>query len=90
MLRRWPKSLKTLSYTDFADVVTNGRKHVDAANDKVMPSFADNVNVMCFLDDIYVYLRARANGAIPGGRPPKHEDKPETAKQAETSCTGVK
>ena len=62
------ESLKTLSYTDFADVVTNGRKNVDAANDKVMPAFADNVNVMCFLDDIYVYLRARANGAIPGGR----------------------
>jgi len=43
---------------------------------------------MCFLDDIYVYLRARANGAIPGGRPPKHEDKPEAAKQAETSVRG--
>src|ERR1700758_2975605 len=42
-------SLKTLSYTDFADFVTNGRKNVDAANDKFMPSFADNVNVMCFL-----------------------------------------
>jgi methanol metabolism-related c-type cytochrome len=83
-------SLKTLSYTDFAEVVTNGRKNVDSANDKVMPKFAENVNVMCFLDDIYVYLRARANGAIPGGRPPKHEDKPEAAKQAETSCTGVK
>ena len=84
------ESLKTLSYTDFADVVTNGRKHVDAANDKVMPSFAENSNVMCFLDDIYVYLRARADGAIPGGRPPRHEDKPEAAKQAETSCTGTK
>lgn len=82
-------SLKTLSYVDFNNIVTNGRKNVDAANDKVMPSFADNVNVMCFLDDIYVYLRARANGAIPGGRPPKHEDKPEAAKQAEASCTGV-
>jgi hypothetical protein len=44
---------------------------------------------MCFLDDIYVYLRARANNAIPGGRPPKHEDKSEAAKEAETSCTGV-
>ena len=77
MRRRWPNSLKTLSYTDFVNVVTNGRKHVDAANDKVMPSFATNVNVMCFIDDIYVYLRARANDAIPGGRPPKHEDKPE-------------
>jgi methanol metabolism-related c-type cytochrome len=84
------ESLKTLSYVQFNDVVTNGRKNVDAANDKVMPSFATNVNVMCFLDDIYVYLRARANNAIPGGRPPKHEDKPEAAKQAEASCTGIK
>ena len=48
-----------------------------------MPSFADNVNVMCYIDDIYVYLRARANNAIPGGRPPSHEDKPEAAKKAE-------
>jgi methanol metabolism-related c-type cytochrome len=83
-------SLKTLSYSDFANVVTNGRQHVDAANDKVMPSFASNVNVMCYLDDIYVYLRARANDAIPGGRPPTHEDKSEAAKQAEASCTGIK
>jgi methanol metabolism-related c-type cytochrome len=83
-------SLKTLSYSDFVNVVTNGRKNVNVANDKVMPSFASNVNVMCYLDDIYVYLRARSNNAIPGGRPPSHEDKPEAAKQAETSCTGVK
>jgi methanol metabolism-related c-type cytochrome len=83
-------SMKALSYSDFSDVVTNGRKNVDAANDKVMPSFASNVNVMCYLDDIYVYLRARANDAIPGGRPPTHEDKPEGAKQAEASCTGIK
>jgi methanol metabolism-related c-type cytochrome len=83
-------SLKTLSYSDFVNVVTNGRKNVDAANDKVMPSFASNVNVMCYLDDLYVYLRARANDAIPGGRPPSHEDKPEAAKQAETNCTGIK
>jgi methanol metabolism-related c-type cytochrome len=83
-------SLKTLSYSDFVNVVTNGRKHVDAANDKVMPSFATNVNVMCYIDDLYVYLRARANGAIPGGRPPSHEDKSEAAKEAEASCTGIK
>jgi methanol metabolism-related c-type cytochrome len=83
-------SLKTLSYVDFNNIVTNGRKNVDAANDKVMPSFATNANVMCYLDDIYVYLRARANDAIPGGRPPKHEDKSEATKQAEASCTGIK
>jgi methanol metabolism-related c-type cytochrome len=84
------QSLKSLSYSDFVAVVTNGRKDVNTANDKVMPSFATNVNVMCFLDDIYVYLRARSNGAIPGGRPPEHEPKPEAAKAAETSCTGIK
>ena len=83
-------SLKTLSYVDFNNIVTNGRQNVDAANDKVMPEFASNVNVMCYLDDIYVYLRARANDAIPGGRPPKHEDKPAAAKAAEASCTGIK
>ena len=83
-------SLKTMSYVDFNNVVTNGRQNVNTANDKVMPSFATNVNVMCYLDDIYVYLRARANDAIPGGRPPKHEDKPEAVKQAEASCTGTK
>jgi methanol metabolism-related c-type cytochrome len=83
-------SLKTLGYGDFTAIVTNGRKHVDVANDKVMPSFASNVNVMCYLDDIYVYLRARSNDAIPGGRPPSHEDKPQAAKEAEASCTGIK
>jgi methanol metabolism-related c-type cytochrome len=83
-------SLKTLGYSDFVDIVTNGRKNVNTANDKVMPSFASNVNVMCYIDDLYVYLRARANNAIPGGRPPTHEDKPEAAKQAEASCTGIK
>ena len=83
-------SMKALSYSDFVNVVTNGRKNVDTASDKVMPAFATNVNVMCFIDDIYVYLRARANNAIPGGRPPNHEDKPEAAKEAEASCTGVK
>jgi len=83
-------SLKTLSYVDFNNIVTNGRKDVNAANDKVMPAFATNANVMCYLDDIYTCICARANDAIPGGRPPKHEDKPEAAKEAEASCTGIK
>ena len=81
-------SLKTLSYTDFNNVVTNGRKNVDTANDKVMPSFATNVNVMCYLDDIYVYLRARSDGALSRVRPETHEPKPEKAKDAEAACMG--
>jgi len=83
-------SLKTMSYADFANSVTYGRKNVNAANDKVMPAFGTNANVMCYLDDLYVYLRARANNAIPGGRPPNHEDKSEAAKQADASCMGTK
>jgi len=83
-------SLKTMNYADFANVVVNGRKNVNTAQESVMPSFGTNPNVMCYLDDIFVYLRARANGAVPRGRPQKHEDKPEAAAQAENSCLGHK
>lgn len=79
-------SLKTLSYSDFINVVTNGRKNVNTANEKVMPAFASNRNVMCYVDDIYVYLRARANGAVPRGRPAHHEDKTKAVATAEDSC----
>jgi methanol metabolism-related c-type cytochrome len=81
-------SVKTLNYTDFVNVVVNGRKDVNTASEKVMPAFSQNGNVMCYLDDIYVYLRARANDAIPRGRPPKREDKPPTATAAEKTCLG--
>ena len=40
------------------------------------------------LDDIFVYLRARANDAVPRGRPQKREDKPKAAGEAESSCLG--
>jgi len=81
-------SLKTMSYPDFANAVVNGRKNVNTAQESVMPSFGTNRNVMCYLDDIYVYLRARANDAVPRGRPQKREDKPAAATQAENGCLG--
>jgi methanol metabolism-related c-type cytochrome len=81
-------SLKTLSYPDFATVVVNGRKNVNTAQESVMPAFGTNRNVMCYLDDIFVYLRARANGAVPRGRPQNHEDKPDAVTKAESSCLG--
>jgi hypothetical protein len=40
------------------------------------------------MDDLYVYLRARAVGNIPRGRPPKKEDKAQAAKDYEASCMG--
>lgn len=83
-------SLKTMSYGDFTNTVVNGRKNVTTSQENVMPSFANNPNAMCYLDDIYVYLRARANDAIPEGRPDKHEPKPNSAEAAEASCMGFK
>jgi methanol metabolism-related c-type cytochrome len=82
--------LKTRNYSEFADVVVNGRKNVTTAQESVMPSFGTNPNVMCYIEDIFVYLRARANDAVQRGRPQKREDKPETATQAENSCLGHK
>jgi hypothetical protein len=76
------------NYSDFADVVVSGRKNVTTAQESVMPSFGTNRNVMCYIEDIFVYLRARANDAIPRGRPQKREDKPEAVAQAENSCLG--
>ena len=83
-------SLKTLSYGDFLGVVASGRKNVNTAQDNVMPAFGDNPNVACYMDDLYVYLRARGNDALGRGRPPKHEDKSPAYTQAENSCMGTK
>lgn len=81
-------SLKALSYSNFLSVVAGGKKNVSTASDLVMPSFGLDKNVMCYIDDMYVYLRARANGALGRGRPAKHEEKPEAAQKWETSCMG--
>ncbi len=53
-----------------------------------MPAFGDNPNVACYMDDLYVYLRARANDAVGRVRPAKKEDKPEAYTEAEKSCMG--
>jgi hypothetical protein len=53
-----------------------------------MPALGDNPNVACYMDDLYVYLRARAYDAVGRVRPAKHEDKPPTAQQVEDSCMG--
>ncbi|MEM9370967.1 MAG: c-type cytochrome, methanol metabolism-related [Pseudomonadota bacterium] len=82
------QSALDLDYYDFLDVVTNGRKVQGATGDSVMPSFGLNQNVMCYLDDIYVYLKARGTEAIPRGRPNKKETKPDAARQYENHCLG--
>jgi methanol metabolism-related c-type cytochrome len=82
------ESLKTLSYEDFLDIVTNGRKNVTTSSENVMPSFGLNPNVMCFVDDIYAYLKARSDGVLPRGRPEKKAEKPAEAQERDTACLG--
>jgi methanol metabolism-related c-type cytochrome len=77
-----------MDYYDFVDVTVNGRQNVSAAEHDVMPSFGTNNNVMCYLDDIYVYLKARGADAIPRGRPAKKEAKSDAIQQAEDACMG--
>jgi methanol metabolism-related c-type cytochrome len=82
-------SLQKLSYSDFATVVAAGRVNVTTSENNVMPSFANNRNVMCYLDDIYIYLRARSDGALPRERPPQKEAKTKAYAAAEDSCMGT-
>jgi methanol metabolism-related c-type cytochrome len=79
-------SLKTMGYGDFVGVVASGRTN----GNSVMPALGDNPNVACYMDDIYIYLRARANDAIGRVRPAKKEDKPNAYTEAENSCMGKK
>ena len=83
-------SLKTMSYADFLGVVASGRKNISTAQENVMPAFGDNPNVACYMDDLYIYLRARANDAVGRVRPAKHEDKSEAYGKAEYACMGGK
>jgi methanol metabolism-related c-type cytochrome len=82
------ESMRHLSYTDFYAVVAGGKKDVTAAQSLVMPANGENKNVMCYIDAIYVYLRARADDAIGRGRPDKHASRPPEFAKAENQCMG--
>jgi methanol metabolism-related c-type cytochrome len=62
-------SLKTMSYEDFLQVVVYGRKNVSTSQQSVMPAFGEALDVMENIDDIYSYLKARADGVVGRGRP---------------------
>lgn len=78
-----------MDFYDFLDVVTNGRKVVRAGGgDSVMPAFGENPNVMCYINDIYVYLKARGAEALPRGRPGAKEPKSDVIREDENACLG--
>jgi methanol metabolism-related c-type cytochrome len=84
------ESLKTTSYPQFMLIVATGKEEVRTDKQSKMPALGNNLNVACYLDDIYVYLKARADGVLPRGRPAKHADKPAGAEAHEKACFGDK
>jgi methanol metabolism-related c-type cytochrome len=82
------RSVMTMDYYDFVGVVAGGRTRSGASGNSVMPAFGDNANVMCYVDDIYTYLRARGTGDIPRGRPAQRADKPDAYTENELACMG--
>jgi mono/diheme cytochrome c family protein len=67
-------SVKQMTQDEFNEVVVNGRTNVNAANTNVMPPFGEVEDVVLYLDDIWAYLKARADGALGRGRPPRIDD----------------
>jgi methanol metabolism-related c-type cytochrome len=82
------ESLQRLSYGDFLAIVASGKKDVSNSSNLVMPSLGENRNVMCYIDAIFVYLRARSDGAIGRGRPEDHAPKPDSFSKTEDACMG--
>lgn len=81
-------SLKTMTYAKFMQVVAGGQMRNIGGTPSVMPALGDNKNVMCYIDDIYVYIKARATGDMPAGRlsPDQRAEKPESAREYEKAC----
>ena len=81
-------ALKTLSYAQFLGTVAGGKKAVSTSQQLVMPAFGLNKNVMCYINPIYVYLRARAEGALGRGRPAKNVPVPAAFNKEVDACFG--
>lgn len=75
-----------LTYSDVLTTIAGGKKDVNSSQNLVMPAFGDNRNVMCYIDPIYIYLRARSDHALGRGRPQNHDPKPEAYTKAEDEC----
>jgi methanol metabolism-related c-type cytochrome len=67
-------SVKHMTQDQFNEIVVNGRKNVTTASESVMPPFGTVEDVMDYLDDIWAYLKARADGVLGRGRPPRIGD----------------
>ncbi|HXC14233.1 MAG TPA: cytochrome c [Stellaceae bacterium] len=67
-------SAKHMTQDQFNEIVVNGKTDVNTASQNVMPAFGTVKDVMDYLDDIWAYLKARADGVVGRGRPPRIGD----------------
>jgi methanol metabolism-related c-type cytochrome len=63
------ESLAQIGYEGYLEAVMYGIENVTQAQQSVMPAFAEVEEVVDHVDDIYSYLKARADGVIGRGRP---------------------
>ena len=56
--------MREIDHARFMEVVTNGYQ----GQIGVMPPWKENPNVMKYVDQLYAYLMARAEGVLPGGK----------------------
>jgi len=69
------ESMKALGEDQIKDVIINGRTNVSQSAESVMPAFGEVEDVALYLDDIYGYLKARSDGVLGRGRPPRLDAK---------------
>jgi methanol metabolism-related c-type cytochrome len=63
------ESLAQIGYDGYLEAVMDGIENVSQSQQSVMPAFAEVEEVVNHVDDIYSYLKARADGVIGRGRP---------------------
>jgi methanol metabolism-related c-type cytochrome len=81
-------ALQADNYGVFLQTVAGGKQAVSSSQQLVMPALGTDKNVMCFIDTIYVYLRARSDGALGRDRPTEHDPKPAGWSNYVDSCMG--
>ena len=62
-------SIPQIGYEGYLEAVIYGIENVSQSQQSVMPAFGEVADVVNYIDDIYSYLKARADGAIGRGRP---------------------
>jgi mono/diheme cytochrome c family protein len=63
------ESVRHMSHEKFDAAVMDGRKNLTLTTHNVMPSFKPNPDIVANMDNIYLYLKARADGALRRGHP---------------------